>query len=164
LVTSSDKVKAMRPQSAGSAAHPHPLPRDGTERGGIGYRETGNTAFEATDERELRRNARLQVVRAEKELLALRLGQTKENAYGLPLDLFDLDDADMCLATSKVGSDTGIRFLKSMSANSHIYRDLHTRKAQSRPARPASAGGATLGKSRRRVDSGWSSIPSDFNQ
>jgi len=77
------------------------------------------------------KSLKLQQLQAQQKQWAVRLGQTANRDYGLPADLFEMD---LCVATSKVSPETGIRFLKSMAAKPSIYEGLRPRR------RPQSAG------------------------
>ena len=100
------------------------------------------------EDRYNKQQTKLQHLQASQRLWSERLKQTADRDYGLPSDIFDWED-NACLATGKVGPDTGIRFLRAMASDPSIYEDVRGSRRRHQKVRPRTAssiGNSNLGE------------------
>lgn len=94
---------------------------------------------------------KLESMQASQKQWSDRLSRTADRDYGLPADVFDWQE-DACLATAKVGVDTGIKFLRAMASDPSIYEDVRGSRRRRQTGRPKTAS-SLLGNDRLRDQS-----------
>jgi hypothetical protein len=111
------------------------------------------------DKDDTKHSTKLEVMQASQKQWSDRLSRTADRDYGLPADVFDWQE-DACLATAKVGVDTGIKFLRAMASDPSIYEDVRGSRRRRLTGRPKTAS-SLLGNDRTR-DKSWLSGNNDL--
>lgn len=138
--------KKLRPHTALAALQTHTLEPKSREAETEIY-----PSSRLNDGSDTKHQTKLEALQVRQKQWSDRLSKTPDRDYGLPADVFEWQE-DACLATGKVGVDTGIKFLRAMASDPSIYEDVHGSRRRRQTARPRTT--SSVGNN-RMGDQSW---------